>query len=222
MKLDVARGITLWQGRLSTPAQAALLSDVLARVKKAPFYTPCMPKTGAPFSVQMTNFGPLGWVSDERGYRYEQSHPQTGAAWPDIPSTLLDLWAETTGYAARPECCLVNLYRGRARMGLHRDADEEAREAPVLSVSLGDSALFRIGGNSRKDPAHTLTLASGDVLVFGGPARMAYHCIDRVLVGSSPLLPDGGRLNLTLRRVTQIKRRPIGQTNRPRGLAAQT
>jgi alkylated DNA repair protein (DNA oxidative demethylase) len=222
MKLDIAPGIVLWRGKLAQREQSALLTDVLARAESAPFYTPRMPKSGAPFSVAMTNFGSLGWISDERGYRYEGQHPQTHAAWPAIPSLLLELWAETTGYDAAPECCLVNLYRGRARMGLHRDADEEARDAPVLSVSLGDTAQFRIGGETRKAPTRSLTLSSGDVLVFGGPARMAYHGIDRVLAGSSQLVPGGGRLNLTLRRVTPVHKKTPGYGDRPRRLAAQT
>jgi alkylated DNA repair protein (DNA oxidative demethylase) len=204
MKRDIAPGVVLWQGKLSLAEQQVLLADVLARVLRAPFYTPRMPKTGAPFSVEMTNLGSLGWVSDIAGYRYEKCHPVTGAAWPAIPPLLLDLWAETTGYRADPECCLVNLYRGQAKMGLHRDTDEAVFDAPVLSVSLGDAAIFRIGGTTRKSPTQTITLASGDVLVFGGPARMAYHGIDRVLAGSSHLLPGGGRINLTLRRVTPV------------------
>jgi DNA oxidative demethylase len=152
--------------------------------------------------VEMSNFGALGWVSDQvRGYRYEPRHPVTGTPWPEIPGMLLDLWAETTGYAAPPEACLVNLYRKRARMGLHQDRDETAIDAPVLSVSLGDSAIFRFG-TSRRGPTRTLALTSGDVLVFGGPARLIYHGIDRVLAGTSRLISGGGRINLTLRRVT--------------------
>jgi DNA oxidative demethylase len=211
MKCNIASGVTLWRGMFSPAEQKALLADVLARVESAPFYRPHMPRTGAPFSVEMTNFGPLGWISDRRGYRYEKRHPQTGKPWPEIPPMLLELWTLTTRYAAPPECCLVNLYRGSARMGLHRDADEEARDAPVLSVSLGDSALFRMGGTSRGGASHSLTLASGDVLVFGGPARMAYHGIDKVLAESSRLLPGGGRLNLTLRRVTRPQKMREGQ-----------
>ena len=99
-------------------------------------------------------------------------------------------------------CCLVNLYRGGAKMGLHQDRDEAARAAPVLSVSLGDEALFRIGGETRKAGSASVKLSSGDVLTFGGVARMAYHGIDRVITGSSTLVPGGGRINLTLRRVT--------------------
>jgi alkylated DNA repair protein (DNA oxidative demethylase) len=164
-------------------------------------YKPVMPGSGKEFSVAETNFGSLGWISDRNGYRYESVHPVTRRAWPPIPQKLLDLWTEATGFNAPPECCLVNLYCGTARMGLHQDKDEAALEAPVLSVSLGDDALFRIGGTSRKDPTKSLKLASGDVLTFGGPARLAYHGIDRVLAGTSRLIPGGGRINLTLRRV---------------------
>jgi alkylated DNA repair protein (DNA oxidative demethylase) len=202
-RVVVGPGIVLWPQRLSPAEQKALLADVLARIETAPFYRATMPKTGHPMSVEMTNFGPLGWVSDrDGGYRYQATHPFTGEAWPAIPEMLLSLWNEVTDYAAPPEACLVNLYRGEARMGLHQDRDEQALEAPVLSVSLGDEALFRIGGETRKGPTRSVALNSGDVLVFGGPARMAFHGIDRLRAGTSTLIPGGGRINLTLRRVT--------------------
>jgi alkylated DNA repair protein (DNA oxidative demethylase) len=163
-----------------------------------------MPGSGAPLSVEMTNFGPLGWLSDQaNGYRYEACHPKTGEPWPNIPAPLLDLWEETAGYPALPEACLVNLYRPGARMGLHRDADEEAVDAPVISLSLGDTGIFRFGGKNRRAPTTTLMLKSGDCLMFGGPARSMYHGIDRIVAGSSTLVPGGGRINLTLRRVTK-------------------
>ena len=201
--IDVAQGVVLWPGRLSADEQQALVNDVLARVEEAPFYRATMPKSGAPMSVEMTNFGHLGWMSDkDGGYRYQPFHPVTGRPWPAIPDTLLTLWRETTAYPAPPEACLVNLYRDGARMGLHRDQDEAATDAPVLSVSLGDEALFRCGGLSRKDPTRSLSLSSGDVLMFGGPARLAFHGVDRIRPGSSRLVPGGGRINLTLRRVT--------------------
>lgn len=200
----LAPGVVYWTERFSPPEQAALLAEIMARVEIAPFYRPTMPVSGAPLSVEMTNFGPLGWISDQaNGYRYETSHPVTGAPWPDIPTVLLDLWAETTTYPAPPEACLVNLYRPGARMGLHRDADEDAMDAPVLSISLGDIGIFRFGGPTRRGPTTTLKLNSGDCLVFGGPARSMYHGIDRVIAGSSTLVPGGGRLNMTLRRVTK-------------------
>jgi alkylated DNA repair protein (DNA oxidative demethylase) len=116
---------------------------------------------------------------------------------------MLDLWHATTGYGAPPQCCLVNLYREDAKMGLHQDKDEAATEAPVLSISLGDDALFRIGGTARTHPTKSFRLRSGDVLVFGGPARLAYHGVDRIIPGTSTRVPGGGRLNLTLRRVTR-------------------
>jgi len=179
-----------------------LLDEVFAIVRDAPFYRPQMPGSGAEFSVEETNLGQLGWVSDRNGYRYDAKHPATGKAWPPIPATLLDLWNETTNYPAPPECCLVNLYRAGARMGLHQDRDEKAADAPVLSVSLGDDAIFRIGGTTRKGASQSVTLSSGDVVMFGGPARFAFHGIDRVIAESSTLIPSGGRINLTLRRVT--------------------
>lgn len=203
MRLVIAPGVTLWRERLDRAAQQALLADVLARVKEAPFYKPRMPKSNAPFSVEETNFGPLGWYSDRTGYRYTPTHPETGKKWPSIPPTLIALWNATTDYPAPPECCLVNLYRDGARMGQHQDRDEEAADAPVLSVSLGDDALFRIGGTSRRDATQSVKLCSGDVLTFGGPARRAYHGIDRVIAGTSTLLHGSGRVNLTLRRVTK-------------------
>jgi alkylated DNA repair protein (DNA oxidative demethylase) len=202
VKFDIAPGVALWREKLDRAAQKALLDAVFARVETAPFYRPTMPKSGAPFSVEETNFGPLGWVSDREGYRYAKNHPVTGKPWPDIPLALLTLWDEVAFYPQPPQCCLVNLYRGAAKMGLHQDRDEQARDAPVLSVSLGDEAWFRIGGETRKGPTASVKLSSGDVLTFGGAARMAYHGIDKVIAGSSTLVPGGGRINLTLRRVT--------------------
>ena len=203
-QLAVAPGVTLWPLLLDAGEQKALISDVLAGVAQAPFFDPTMPRTGKKFSVRMTNFGPLGWVSDAaKGYRYEQLHPATGEPWPPIPPSLLRLWDETTRYAAPPQACLVNLYTEGARMGLHRDQDEPAVDAPVLSVSLGDSAYFRFGTADLKVETRRLKLASGDVLMFGGPARLMYHGIDRILPGTSTLIPSGGRINLTLRRVTR-------------------
>jgi alkylated DNA repair protein (DNA oxidative demethylase) len=205
--LRVAPGVFYWPEFLVHAEQAALLKDVLARVVEAPFYRPAMPGSGKLMSVEMTNFGPLGWVTDQhKGYRYEPAHPVTGAPWSEIPATLLALWSDATAYPAPPEACLVNLYRADTRMGLHRDEDEEPKDAPVLSVSLGDTALFRFGGLDRRHPTRTLKLASGDVLMFGGPARLMYHGIDRIQTGSSGLVPGGGRINLTLRRVTAPQR----------------
>lgn len=200
-RLEIGPGITLFPGALDAGEQTKLIADIFARTEDAPFYKPRMPVSGKEFSVAETNFGTLGWVSDVRGDRYEPAHPFTRKPWPAIPPMLLTLWNELTGYGAEPECCLVNLYRAGARMGLHQDRDEEARDAPVMSVSLGDDAIFRIGGASRRGATKSLKLTSGDVVTFGGPARLAFHGIDRVIAGSSQRVPGGGRLNLTLRRV---------------------
>ena len=191
-------GFRLWPGALSATAQSALLAGVLAAVEQSPFFRPVTPG-GRPFSVEMTNLGPLGWVSDRAGYRYQPTHPETGAPWPSMPETLLTLWSDLTGWPDPPDACLVNLYRGGARMGLHQDRDEQDLRAPVLSVSLGDAAVFRIGA-AEGGPTRTVRLASGDVCALTGPARLARHGIDRVIAGSSTLVPGGGRINLTLRR----------------------
>ena len=150
----------------------------------------------------MSNCGPLGWLSDRSGYRYSPIHPLTGEPWPAIPAPVLELWRATTGAAYPPEACLINYYGPTAKLGLHRDQDEAAKEAPILSISLGDTALFRLGGPERKDPTRSVKLASGDLVVLSGPSRHWYHGVDRILPGTSQLLPEGGRFNLTLRRVT--------------------
>jgi alkylated DNA repair protein (DNA oxidative demethylase) len=204
--LAVAPGVTLWPLRFDAAEQNALLAEIFAGIEHAPFFDPTMPRTGQKFSVRMSNCGPLGWVSDaDKGYRYEPLHPLTAQPWPPIPDRLLRLWNETTRYGAPPEACLVNLYSASAKMGLHRDQDEAAVDAPVLSVSLGDSAYFRFGAGSAKTGTQRVKLNSGDVLMFGGPARLMYHGIDRILPGTSTLVPGGGRINLTLRRVSPPK-----------------
>jgi DNA oxidative demethylase len=201
---DKAVSLKHFPAQLDRRAQAALLADMRAVIAAAPLYVPTMPRSGKPMSVRMTNCGPLGWVTDkERGYRYQATHPVRGKSWPAMPAVLLDLWDNISGYRAPPEACLVNYYAGAAKMGLHRDKDEDDFGAPVLSVSLGDSAVFRVGGKSRKDPTETFELKSGDVFLLAGDDRLAFHGIDRILPGSSDLLAEGGRFNLTLRRVTK-------------------
>lgn len=190
--------------RFDPAAQRALLAAIRAVLAEAPWFEPRMPRTGKPFSVRMTNCGPLGWVSDVDGYRYQPTHPETGRPWPAMPDALVELWRSVSGLEAPPEACLVNYYGPKGRMGLHQDRDEEEFGAPVVSVSLGDTAVFRIGGTTRRGPTRSVRLASGDVVVFGGEDRLAYHGIDRILGGSSSLLPEGGRINLTLRRVTPL------------------
>jgi DNA oxidative demethylase len=196
-------GVTLTPGYLDRSAQETLLGALRTVLAQAPLYAPRMPRSGKPMSVRMSNCGPLGWVTDEAGYRYQATHPETGAPWPPIPDILLAAWRELSGYPHPPEACLINVYSADARMGLHQDRDERDFSAPVVSLSLGDTCLFRLGGTSRRDPTRALRLASGDALVFGGEARLAFHGVDRILPKTSTLLPEGGRINLTLRRVTK-------------------
>ncbi len=202
-------GLRFLSGFFDRPRQEELAELLRLAVAEAPFFTPLMPRTGRPFTVQMTNLGPLGWVSDRSGYRYQPLHPETGRRWPAIPAMILELWREVADYPHPPEACLVNYYREGARMGLHQDADEDDFSAPVVSVSLGDTAIFRIGSTERGGSTSTLKLGSGDVVVLGGASRRAYHGIDRIQTGTSTLLKGGGRLNLTLRRVTMPGQKPF-------------
>jgi len=203
-----AEGFRFLPGTFDRAAQADLVADLKAAVAAAPFFRPTMPRTGKPFSVMMTNLGSLGWVSDKvGGYRYQATHPETGGPWPPMPEMILDLWRGVSGYPHDPEACLVNRYEPSAKMGLHQDRDEQDFGAPVVSISLGDTCLFRIGGTERSDPTRSLKLASGDVVVLGGASRLAFHGVDRVYPETSTLLrdwfPEGGRINLTMRRVTK-------------------
>ncbi len=200
--IAVAPGVAYYPGFLNRAAQEALGEAIRAALAEAPLYRPRMPRSGKPFSVRMSNCGPLGWVSDEMGYRYQPTHPDTGRPWPPIPEALLAAWAELAPGAASPEACLVNVYDAKARMGLHQDRDEGELSAPIVSLSLGDPALFRIGGLTRDAPTRSFRLESGDAVTFGGPARLVFHGVDRIIPRGSTLLPDGGRINLTLRRVT--------------------
>jgi alkylated DNA repair protein (DNA oxidative demethylase) len=196
-------GLRFYPGYLDRDGQHLLIEELTRAIAQAPFFIPVMPRSGRPFTVRMTNLGPLGWVSDRAGYRYQPNHPETGGPWPPIPERVLEIWRAVAGYPHDPQACLVNLYREGARMGLHRDEDEEDFSAPVVSISLGDMAVFRIGGTARSGPTETLKLSSGDVLVLGGESRLRYHGVDRILTGTSTLLEGGGRINLTLRRVTK-------------------
>lgn len=200
--LALAPGLILYRGWFDRQAQVALVATLRDVLRQAPLFTPVMPRTGTPFSVRMSNCGPLGWVSDAEGYRYQRLHPHTARPWPPMPSTLLATWDALADFPHPPEACLVNWYEGKARMGLHQDRDEQEFAAPVLSVSLGDSCLFRYGGVMRTDPTASVKLQSGDVLLMGGAARLCFHGVDRIHPLTSDLLPDGGRINLTLRRVT--------------------
>jgi len=202
VRSDLA-GLRFYPGYLDRNGQAELLAAVRSIFKGAPTFTPRMPRSGRPFTVRMSNCGPLGWVSDATGYRYQPLHPDTGQPWPPIPATLIAIWSELARYPDPPEACLINICGPTAKMGLHQDRDEADFDAPVISISLGDCCLFRVGGIKRSEPTRTIRLSSGDVLVLGGDARLAFHGVDRIYPGTSSLLPERGRINLTLRRVTR-------------------
>ncbi len=192
----------------SPEAQAELIAAVKAGVTQAPFFQPTMPRSGTPLSVVMSNFGPLGWVTDkDKGYRYEPTHPKTGQAWPPLPDQLQKLWQDVTDYPALPEATLINWYKAdkASKMGMHVDNDENDLRAPVVSVSLGDPAMFRIGGPQRGGKTQGIKLMSGDVVVLAGEARLCHHGVSKVYYGESALVPKGGRINLTMRRVHLLK-----------------
>lgn len=196
-------GLRVYPGYLDRTRQDDLVATLREVVATAPLYTSRMPKSGRPMSVRMTNCGALGWMSDARGYRYEPAHPETGRPWPPIPATLIAIWNDIAHYPHLPEACLVNVYGPGAKMGLHQDRDEADFAAPVVSLSLGETCLFRVGGLKRGDPTRSLRLNSGDAVVLGGDARLCFHGVDRIYPGTSTLLAGGGRINLTMRRVTR-------------------
>lgn len=194
------RGFEIYKEYLDRAEQEVIVAAVLEVVRVAPLVHP-VTRTGRKMSVQMSAAGAFGWVSDRRGYRYAPRHP-SGAAWPAIPKIILDLWQSVTKRDRMPECCLINYYGPEARMGLHQDRDEADFNWPVLSLSLGDAALFRMGRQTKGGSTESLWLESGDVVIMGGEARLCHHGIDRIKPGSSSLLKTGGRINLTLRVVT--------------------
>ena len=205
--IEIQPGVLHYPACLDPAARRALAEDVADVIHASPLFISRMPRTGVPMSVRMTNCGALGWMSDrEKGYRYEPLHPETAVRWPPIPGRLLDLWRVLTRHEEPPEACLINVYDAEARMGLHQDRDEVDFAAPILSLSLGADCRFRVGGLRRKDPSRAIVLSDGDALVMGGPARLCFHGVDRILPTVSAGLPPpldgfGVRINLTLRRV---------------------
>ncbi|KIC10327.1 dioxygenase [Leisingera sp. ANG-M1] len=200
MTLLRVRGFDVCKGYLEPARQAVLIEALRPVLKAAPLFSPKV-RGGGQMSVRMTSAGQFGWYSDGSGYRYAEQHPK-GQKWPAIPEAVLDIWRDLTGLERQPECCLLNYYGEGARMGLHQDKDEADFSFPVVSISLGDDGLFRIGNRTRGGRTESVWLNSGDVVVMGGEARLAYHGVDRIRFKSSRLLPKGGRINLTLRVVT--------------------
>jgi len=190
-------GFEIFSGFLDGEAQNAVLNDLRGVITSAPMFTPMTPM-GKPMSVQMSSAGKYGWYSDRAGYRYAKTHPN-GTAWPPIPDSVLAIWHQISGVSRAPECCLINFYGRGAKMGMHQDKDEANFRWPVVSISLGDDARFRVGNETRGGKTQSVSLRSGDVVLMGGDARLKYHGIDHIDFGTSPLLPKGGRINLTLR-----------------------
>ncbi|MEP5759812.1 MAG: alpha-ketoglutarate-dependent dioxygenase AlkB [Litoreibacter sp.] len=191
------RGVKIFEQFLDVPEQKKMISDVRDIAANAPLFSPVTP-FGKRMSVRMTSAGKYGWNSDASGHGYAKTHPH-GTRWPDIPESILVLWKAVSGFERSPDCCLVNYYQKEAKMGMHQDRDEASFAFPVVSISLGDDARFRIGNMTRGGTTETITLRSGDVAVIGGEARLVYHGVDHINFGTSTLLKDGGRLNLTLR-----------------------
>jgi alkylated DNA repair protein (DNA oxidative demethylase) len=206
IRVEIKPGVIYFPHLLDRAAQESLRDEIYTAINISKLFQSTMPRWGNPMSVKMLNLGPLGWVSDKSGYRYQPTHPGTGEKWPPIFPSLLKIWTMLTDNYVAPEACLINYYSATAKMGLHQDRDEEDFSAPVVSLSLGDTALFRIGTSERSGPTQSIKLQSGDGLIFGGPARLDFHGIDRVYKETSTLLDEGGRFNLTLRRVTKPQR----------------
>jgi alkylated DNA repair protein (DNA oxidative demethylase) len=229
-EIVIAPGVYYYPEYFSRVTQEGLRDKILSHANALGWFQPTLPRWGTPFSVKMLNLGSLGWVSDKSGYRYQSTHPDSGLNWPPIPIDMLRLWSTikrrfdnpagsfdintldspSVGFdtlnapSDSPEACLINYYDRTAKMGMHQDKDEQELHAPVVSLSLGDTAMFKIGTEERNGPTQSFKLHSGDVLAFGGPARLAFHGITRIYPGTSTLLDEGGRINLTLRRVTKL------------------
>ena len=202
--LVLPNGVRHIPGYLTRNEQEELRDEIRELLKTAPLFRPTMPTTAKKMSVRMSNCGPLGWVTDaENGYRYQPTHPVTGTPWPDIPQKVQNIWEEFSNYPHPPEACLINFYDREAKMGLHQDRTEEDFTAPVISISLGETCRFRAGECVREGRTASLKVESGDIIIMGGKSRLCFHGVDRIYPDTSTLLKNGGRINLTLRRVTK-------------------
>ncbi len=185
-------------------ALAPALVEEVARIAQAAPFRHFVTPGGFTMSVAMTNCGRVGWVSDRRGYRYDPVDPDTGQPWPEMPAAFLDIAAGAAAAAGfanyDPDACLINRYAAGAKLGLHQDRDEKDAWAPIVSVSLGLPAIFLWGGKRRSEPVRRLRVESGDVAVWGGPARFVYHGVAPLREGQHSLT-GVVRLNLTFRKV---------------------
>ncbi|MEO6031763.1 MAG: DNA oxidative demethylase AlkB [Burkholderiaceae bacterium] len=200
-QLPLAPGAMLLRG-FAVPEEAALFAELQALIGRAPFRHMVTPG-GLRMSVAMTNCGALGWVSDRAGYRYDTVDPERGRRWPDMPEAFLALAARAATQAGfhgfEPDACLINRYVPGSRLSLHQDRDERDFTAPIVSVSLGLPATFLFGGLQRADQALRVPLQHGDVVVWGGPARLRYHGVLALQPGSHPFAGEH-RINLTFRK----------------------
>lgn len=199
--LPLGPGAVVLRG-FAIPDEAALLAALEEVIAQAPLRHMVTPG-GYRMSVAMTNCGALGWVTDRTGYRYDAADPQSGKPWPRMPASFERLAA---GAGARagfvgfvPDACLINRYEAGSRLSLHQDRNERDFRAPIVSVSLGIPAIFLFGGSKRSDKAARVPLAHGDVVVWGGPARLRYHGVNPLKPGHHPLVGEY-RINLTFRK----------------------
>jgi DNA oxidative demethylase len=197
----MAEGAVLLRG-FAKPVEADLIADLRGIVEQAPFRHMLTPG-GYRMSVAMTNCGSVGWVTDRSGYRYDANDPETGKPWPAMPPSfrgLAEQAADQAGFGGfSPDACLINCYQPGARMSLHQDKDEGDFGAPIVSVSLGLPAIFLFGGLKRSDKPHRYRLRHGDIAVWGGPARLAFHGVAPLADGDHAVL-GRQRINLTFRK----------------------
>lgn len=200
-RIRLGNGAILLRG-FATGIDKALVRALKEVIDQSPLRHMITPG-GYRMSVAMTNCGPVGWVADHKGYRYEATDPETGSAWPTMPKSFLDVAqsaAMSAGYENfLPDACLINCYEAGARLSLHQDKNERDVKAPIVSVSLGLSAVFMFGGLQRNNRLHRYKLNHGDVAVWGGPARHTFHGIAPLAEGYHPLL-GSKRFNLTFRK----------------------
>lgn len=202
---DLPSGTILKKGALNTGLQAVLFETVLKLAEKADF-SHARTKSGGLYSAEMTSCGPLGWWSDRKGTRYCDVDPRTGAKWPEMPpiflDTLTDVLSKTEWDGFKPDACLINKYGKGAKMGLHQDKDEADFTQPIVTISLGASADFLVGGKARFDKPVRFLIESGDVLIMAGESRLRFHGIRKIYPGSSPIAGLDKRLSLTFRKAT--------------------
>lgn len=195
--MQIKEGLNYFPDYLKKPLINDIICNLRNLAKESPFFIPKMPKTNKSFSVKITNMGNVGWVSDKEGYRYQDFHPITKKSWSKIPSNITNIWQELINANTKPDCCLVNCYDKNAKMGLHIDNDEKDFSYPVLSISIGASALFRFGGLKRSDKTQSIKLNNGDIIILSGKSRLIYHGIDKIY----PNDKFNYRINITMRKI---------------------